>query len=78
MSLKRANKEMEKGRENAEKPKPPPSENAAAERKREEQARDTAWKHNEKVHRTGKGVTIPAPERKGVGAKFKAPTARAC
>ena len=74
MSLKRANKEREKEREKAEKPKPPPSENAAAKRKREERARETAWKHNEKVHRTGQGMAIPAPERKGAGAKFKAPT----
>ena len=38
--------------------KPPPSQNPAAKRKREERARGAASKHNEVVHRTGKGMKI--------------------
>ena len=54
--------------------KPPPSQNPAAKRKREERARGAASKHNEAVHRTGKGVAESAPEANRAVRKVAAPT----
>ena len=68
-SFRRAQREMEKA-EN----KPPPSQNPAAKRKREERARGAASKHNEVVHRTGKGMKKSAPEANRAGRKVAAPT----
>ena len=60
-------------REKAEN-KPPPSQNLVAKRKREERARGVASKHNEVVHRTGKGMVESAPEANRAGRKVAAPT----
>jgi hypothetical protein len=50
--------------------KPPPSQNPAAKRKREERARGAASKHNEVVHRTGKGIKNQRQRRIELGERL--------